>query len=70
MLLAETKNLCEMDEDDKKPKCQERYYAYSGITLLLSSPTFKNFLQELSPNPGLLGLLGNLAHGQPIQVSM
>ena len=58
-----------MFNDAKKLKTQEGFYAYAGIHLLLSSPIVKNFLQNIPHKNGLLGLLGNIAHGQPIQVS-
>ena len=55
--------------DTKKPKTQKGFYAYAGINLLLSSSIVKKFLQNIPHKHGLLGLLGNIAHGQPIQVS-
>ena len=57
-----------MFNDAKKPKTQEGLYAYAGIHLLLSSPIVKKFLQNIPHKHGLLGLLRNIAHGQPIQV--
>jgi len=57
-----------MDNPSKKQKTQEGFYAYSVIRLLFSSLSFKNLLQDISHEDGLLGMFRNVALEQTIQV--
>ena len=57
-----------MDNPSKKQKTQEGFYAYSVICLLFSSLSFKNLLQDISHEDGLLGMFRNVALEQTIQV--